>query len=81
MAVVRTVLTVVYVVICIALIVVVIMQEGKQEGLGALGGSAASTDTYWSKNKGRSMEAGLVKVTRVLAGLFIIISLALNMKW
>lgn len=79
MAVVRTVLTVVYVIICIALVIVVLMQEGKQAGLGALSG--ASSDTYWSKNKGRSMEAGLVRVTKVLAGLFILISIALNMNW
>lgn len=79
MAVVRTVLTVVYVIICIALVIVVLMQEGKQAGLGALSG--ASSDTYWSKNKGRSMEAGLVRVTKVLAGLFIVISIALNMNW
>lgn len=79
MAVVRTVLTVVYVIICIALVIVVLMQEGKQAGLGALSG--ASSDTYWSKNKGRSMEAGLVRVTKVLTGLFIVISIALNMNW
>ena len=40
--------------------VIVLMQEGKNNGLGALTGSA---DTYWSKNKGRSMEGMLVKVT------------------
>jgi preprotein translocase subunit SecG len=51
------------------------MQEGKSNGLGALAGSS---DTYWSKNKGRSMEGILVKVTRVLVILFIVISCVLN---
>ena len=78
MAILRTVLTVVYIVVCIAIVVVVLMQEGKQAGLGAISGAAES---YWGKNKGRSMEGGLVKATKILAALFIIISIALNMNW
>lgn len=67
-----------YVVICIALIVVVLMQEGKSGGLGALNGSG---ETYWGKNKGRSLEGKLETITKVLATLFIVISLVINMKW
>ena len=55
--------------------VIVLMQEGKNNGLGALTGSS---DTYWSKNKGRSMEGMLVKITRVLLALFLIISAVLT---
>jgi preprotein translocase subunit SecG len=51
------------------------MQEGKQQGLGAIGGIA---DTYWGKNKGRSMEGVLVKSTTILAIAFMIIALLLN---
>ena len=43
------------------------MQEGKSQGLGAIAGAA---DTYWGKNKGRSMEGGLVKATTVMGVLF-----------
>ena len=54
------------------------MQEGKQAGLtGAISGAA---ETYWGKNKGRSMEGGLVLATRILAVLFILLSLVLNLK-
>lgn len=74
----RLLLTVLYVVICIALIVVVLMQEGKSGGLGALSGSG---ETYWGKNKGRSLEGKLETITKVLATLFIVISLVINMKW
>lgn len=63
MAVLKTVLTVVFIIICIALTVIILLQEGKSAGLGAISGAA---DTYWGKNKGRSMEGMLVKVTRVL---------------
>ena len=72
------VLTVVFVLICLAITVVILLQEGKQAGLtGAISGAA---DSYWGKNKGRSMEGTLVKVTRVLAVLFILLALALNLK-
>ena len=63
MAVLKTILTILLVLICIVLTVLILMQEGKSNGLGAIAGSS---DTYWSKNKGRSMEGMLVKVTRIL---------------
>ena len=78
MAVLKTILTILLVIICIALTVLILMQEGKSAGLGAISGAAES---YWGKNKGRSMEGGLQKGTRVLAIAFILISLILNMNW
>ena len=75
MAVLKTVLTGVFIIICIALTVIILLQEGKSAGLGAISGAA---DTYWGKNKGRSMEGMLVKVTRVLVILFLLISIVLN---
>lgn len=75
MAVLKTVITVVFIIISIALTVIILLQEGKSAGLGAISGAA---DTYWGKNKGRSMEGMLVKVTRVLVILFLLISIVLN---
>lgn len=75
MATLKTVLTIVFIIISIALTVIVLMQEGKQTGLGAVAGSS---ETYWSKNKGRSMEGVLVKITRVLVVLFLVIAAVLN---
>lgn len=75
----RTIVTIVYVLVCIALTVVVLMQEGKQAGLsGSISGAAES---YWGKNKGRSMEGALEKGTRVLAIVFIVVSALLCMNW
>ena len=72
------ILLILYSIVCVALTVVVILQEGKQAGLtGAISGAAES---YWGKNKGRSMEGGLVVATRVLAVLFVLISLLLNLS-
>ena len=55
--------------------VIILMQEGKSAGLGAIAGAA---DTYWGKNKGRSMEGMLVKITRALVILFMLIAAILN---
>ena len=76
MQILRTILTVIFAIDCIALTVVVLMQEGKQQGFGAIAGAA---ETYWGKNKGRSMEGGLVKATTIMGILFFVISVALNM--
>lgn len=73
----RIVLTIVFIIVCIALIVLVLMQEGKSAGLGAISGAA---ETYWGKNKGRSMEGLLVKLTKVMAVLFMVLAAVLNLN-
>ena len=77
MEILKTVLMILLAIDCIALTIDVLLQEGKSAGLGTIGGMA---DSYWGQNKGRSMEGTLVKVTRVLAVLFILLALALNLK-
>lgn len=73
----RIVLTIVFILICVALVVLVLMQEGKSAGLGSISGAA---ETYWGKNKGRSMEGRLVKLTKILAVLFMVIAIILNLN-
>lgn len=73
----RIILTVLFIIDCIALVVVVLMQEGKAAGLGAISGAA---ETYWGKNKGRSMEGMLVKLTKILAVAFILFAVVLNLN-
>ena len=73
----RIILTVIFVILCIAMTVIVLMQEGKSAGLGAISGAAES---YWGKHKGRSMEGNLEKLTRVSAILIFVLALVLNLK-
>ena len=73
----RTILTIIFVVVCIALSVIVLAQEGKSAGLGAISGAA---ETYWGKNKGRSMEGAMIKATKILGVVFLVLSVLLNMK-
>lgn len=73
----RIILQVVFIILCIALTVLVLMQEGKSAGLGAISGAA---ETYWGKNKGRSMEGKLVKFTKYLAVGFMVLAIILNLN-
>ena len=73
----RVILTIVFIIVCLALIAIVLLQEGKSAGLGAIAGAAES---YWGKNKGRSMEGTLVKITKYLAIAFIVIAAILNIN-
>ena len=76
MSVIRVILTVIYILLGVAISIVILMQEGKSNGLGsAIGGMA---DSYWSKNKGRSMEGALEHFTRYGAIIFMLITLILN---
>ena len=77
MTVLKTILTILFIIISLVITVVILMQEGKTAGLGAISGAA---DTYWGKNKGRSMEGALVKSTKFLAILFIVLAAVLNLK-
>ena len=77
MEILKIVLMIIFAIDCIALTALVLMQEGKSAGLGTISGMA---DTYWGQNKGRSMEGAMVKATRVLAVLFVVLAAVLNLK-
>lgn len=72
----KIILSVIFILICVALTVVVLLQEGKTAGLGAISGMA---DTYWGKNKGRSMEGNLQKFTTFAAVAFMVLAIVLNL--
>ena len=73
----RIILTIVFIIDCLVLTVLVLMQEGKSAGLGAVAGAA---ETYWGKNKGRSVEGLLVKLTKIVSVLFLLLAVVLNLN-
>jgi len=73
----RIILTIIFILVSVALAAIVLLQEGKAQGLGAVSGAA---ETYWGKNKGRSMEGKLIKFTRYLAIAFIVLAVILNIN-
>lgn len=75
MGVLGIVLGVVLAVVSIAIIVVIILQEGNQQGIGVVTGAA---DSYFSRNKARSIDAFLSRWTKVFAAAFVLFVIALN---
>ena len=73
----RVVINIIFILVCVALTVLVLMQEGKSAGLGSISGAA---ETYWGRNKGRSMEGMLVKITKILAVFFMLLAVVLTLN-
>ena len=71
-------LVIIFCILGVALSAIILMQEGKSQGLGAISGMA---DTYWGKNRGRSIEGGLEKFTKIAAVLFFVVALVLDVIW
>lgn len=79
MSAIHIILSIIYVILGISISVVILMQEGKSNGLGsAIGGISSSNDSYWKKNRGRSMEGTLEHFTRYGAMVFMVITIILN---
>ena len=76
MQILRTILTIIFAIDCIALTVVVLMQEGKSNGLGAIAGG----NSFWEQNKSRSAEGKIVLATKILAIACIVLALVLNLN-
>ncbi len=67
------VLALIVIIVSILIIVLVALQESKQQGLsGAVSGAA---ETFFGKNKGRTIEAKLGKFTKIAGGVFFVLSL------
>lgn len=68
--------TIIFILISVALTAIILMQEGKDAGLGTIGGIG---ETYWAKNKSRSVEGNMVRFTKLLAAIFLVLAILLNM--
>jgi preprotein translocase subunit SecG len=62
------------------MVAVILMQQGKDRGLGAIAGMS-SGDTYWGRNKGRSREGRLERLTRVMVIVFVGLAVLLNINF
>lgn len=75
--VVSTIFTIIQVISCIALIAVVLVQSGKSSGLsGAISGA---TETFFSKGSAKTLDATLAKMTKWVAGVFVLLTLVLSL--
>lgn len=75
MTVAQIIVSIVYFIIALVLIAIVILQSGKSAGLsGAIGGGA---DTFLSKNKAKSVDSKLAKLTKWIAIAFMVLTLVM----
>ena len=72
MEVVKNLLNIILVIDALVLVVVVLMQEGNSQGLGSIAGGA---ETFLGKNKARGLEGKLLIITKICAGVFILLAL------
>ena len=77
MEILRYILMGIFVLLCIVATVLVLLQEGNSQGLGAIAGGSES---YWGRNKGRSMEGNLEKWTKILMVVFFVLAIVLNLS-
>ena len=77
MEILRYILMGIFVLLCIVATVLVLLQEGKSQGLGAIAGGSES---YWGRNKGRSMEGNLEKWTKILMVVVFVLAIVLNLS-
>jgi len=75
---VHSALVVFQIILGICLIVVILIQPGKTDGLNFISGGAS--DSFFSKNKSRTHEALQVKITVILTILFAIVTILLGLK-
>lgn len=67
------VLVILHLIVAIALIAIVLMQSGKSAGLS--GSIAGGAETFFGKNKGKTIDAILSKITAAAAIIFLVTSL------
>ena len=72
----KTALTILFIIVCIAMVCLVVAQEGKEAGLGTISGMA---ETYWSKNKSQSLQGKLLRATTICCVLFFVVAIALSL--
>ena len=71
----QIIMSIIYFIISLGLIAIVMLQSGKSAGLsGAIGGGA---DTFLSKNKAKSADARMAKMTKWVAIVFMVITLVM----
>lgn len=81
MEIVKTIVTIIYLIVCVSIIVLTFLQKKGQAGLsGAIAGSSSS-ENFYEKNKGRTKEGSLKKWTIIQGIVFAVLSLVLSVLY
>ena len=74
MNVLELIMNILLVIASLVMIVTVLLQSSETTGLGAISGGA---ETFFGKNKAKSMEGKLALLTKICACVFVVLSLAM----
>ena len=81
MEIVKSILTIIYAVACLAIIVLTFLQKKEQAGLsGSIVGSSSS-ENFYEKNKGRTKEGSLKRWTVIMGVAFAVLTIALGIVY
>ena len=72
------VIGIVQLIVCLILLLVIILQSGKNSGLSAFTGA---NESYLAKNKAKSRDARLALATKWVAGMFVVLTVVLNLLY
>lgn len=72
-------LFVLYILFCIGLVTLILIQKKRTNGLSGLAGGSLGMDTYWDKNKGRTFEGKLELYTKIGIGVLFIATFAISL--
>ena len=75
MSIIYIILSAIYLIGCVALMAVILLQKKRSAGMGSIAGMGNSSDTYWDKNKSNSIEGQLEKFTKIGGAIFFVFSL------
>jgi len=76
MEIVKTIFVSIQLILCLLLICIIVLQSGKNSGLSAFTGA---NESYLSKNKAKSRDARLALATKWVAGVFVLLTVILNL--
>ncbi|MDR1642057.1 MAG: preprotein translocase subunit SecG, partial [Clostridiales bacterium] len=65
MSVLYIVLSILFILTCLGLVASILLQKKSSQGLGSIAGMGNTQDTYWDRNRNRSMEGRLEMITKV----------------
>lgn len=77
MSILAIIISILLILVCVALTVTILMQTKKSSGLGSSMAGMGASQTYWDKNKGRSLEGSLELFSKIAGALMFVLTIAL----
>jgi preprotein translocase subunit SecG len=77
MSILYIVLSVLFIIACLGLVASILLQKKSSQGLGSIAGMGNTQDTYWDRNRNRSLEGTLERLTKIGGAVLFIFSVVM----